>query len=181
MKLKLFGYLFLVIFFFNGCSVQDTPLSLFNSEKSISFEQINDKLSGVLPIQKKTSFGSVNFRRAVLVATQSIDRVALSIAFSMTSFEIPEGIDGVLNLSAGLRYEPSNKKIYLTQLTPIGYQFSNKSLSEYVSKSALSAMNVLAMKELEDIEIYQMEKSFSAKFIKSIAVDRGRIVVKYGF
>ena len=180
MYLKAFLPIFITLFFLNGCSVKNSPLSLLNYTKTISIEEINNALSKVFPIQKKSAVGSIGLKRALLHPAQKSDKVSLSVAFTLTSFEIPEGIDGVLSLSAGLRYDPRTKKIYLKELTPLGAQFSNVSLSEYISKGARSALNTIAMRELSDIEVYQMEESFSAKFIKSISVRDGKIVVQYG-
>ena len=180
MYLKAFLSIFITLFFLNGCSTKSGPSSLLNYTKTISTEETNNALSKVFPIQKKSAVGSIGLKRALLHPAQKSDKVSLSVAFTLTSFEIPEGIDGVLSLSAGLRYDPRTKKIYLKELTPLGAQFSNVSLSEYISKGARSALNTIAMRELSDIEVYQMEESFSAKFIKSISVRDGKIVVQYG-
>ncbi|NKQ41373.1 MAG: DUF1439 domain-containing protein [Sulfurovum sp.] len=176
---KLLLPLFLAAFFFSGC-VKNTPLSLFAQKTTISTENVNEALAKVFPIQKKSSFGSVALKRAILIPARESSKVALSVGFGLTSFEIPEGIDGVLTLSAGLRYDPKTKKIYLKEVTPIGVNFGNPSLSEYVSKGARTALNVIAMRELSDIEIYQVKESFSARFIKHIKVDKGKIVIEYG-
>ena len=171
---------FLAILFLSGCSVSNTPLGLLNRETTISTEEINDAFAKVFPVQKKSSFGAIAFKRALLKPSSESDRVALSVAFGLTSFEIPEGIEGALTLSAGLRYDPHTKKIYLKEVTPIGVRFNDSSLAQYVSKSARSALNVIAMRELSDIEIYQVKESFTARFIKNITVTKGKIVLQYG-
>ena len=168
------------LFSLTGCSTKSGPGSLLGYSSTISTEEVNDAFSKVFPLQKKSSFGTITFTRALLKPAMESDRVALSVAFSLTSFEIPEGIEGALTLSAGLRYDPKTKKVFLKEVTPIGVQFSNTSLAEYVSKGARSALNVIAMRELSNIEIYQMKESFSARFIKNITVHKGKIVVQYG-
>ncbi len=171
---------FLAILFLSGCSVSNTPLSLISHKTTISTEEINDAFARVFPVQKKSSFGAIAFKRALLKPSSESDRVALSVALGLTSFEIPEGIEGVLTLSAGLRYDPHTKKIYLTEVTPIGVRFNDASLAQYVSKGAKSALNVIAVQVLSDIEIYQVKESFSARFIKNITVSKGKIVLEYG-
>ena len=179
MYLKSSLSIFIALFFLNGCSVKESPLSLLSYTKTISIEEINNALSKVFPIQKKSAVGSIGLKRALLHPSQKSDKMSLSVAFTLTSFEIPEGIDGVLSLSAGLRYDPKTKKIYLKELTPLGAQFSNASLVEYISKGAKSALSIIAVRELSDIEVYQMKESFSAKFIKSISVLGGKITIQY--
>ena len=171
---------FLAALFFSGCSMSGTPLSIIPHKTTISTVEINDAFAKVFPIQKKSSFGSVALKRALLRPSSESNKVALSVAFGLTSFEIPEGIEGALTLSAGLRYDPHSKKIYLKEVTPVDVRFNDDSLAQYVSKGARSALKIIAMRELSDIEVYQLKESFSARFIKNIAVSKGKIVLEYG-
>ncbi len=173
--------LFLVLLSFSGCRVENTPLSLFKGKTKISTEEMNDAFAKVFPIKKKSSFGSVVLQRAILIPSRDTNKVMISLGFGLTSFEIPEGIDGVMTLSAGLRYDPRTKKIYFKEVTPVDIRFENASLVEYVSDTARSALKVIAMRELSDIELYQIKESFTAKFIKNITVHKGNIVIEYGF
>ncbi len=180
MYLKSIFIFFLTIVFLTGCSVKSGPGSLLEYSSSISTEEVNDAFSKAFPIKKKSSFGTISLKRALLKPATESNRMALSVAFGLTSFEIPEGIEGVLTLSAGLRYDQRSKKIYLKEVTPVGVQFEDASLAKYVSKGARSALNVIAMRELSDIEIYQVKESFSARFIKNITVSKGKIIIHYG-
>jgi len=181
MYFKSFLMVLFTLIFLNGCSTKGGPGSLLGYSSTISTQEVNEAFAKVFPLQKKSSFGMISLKRALLKPATESDRVALSVAFAMTSFEIPEGIEGVLTLSAGLRYDSKTKKIFLKEVTPLGIQFSNASLQEYVSKGTRSALNVIAMRELSDVEIYQMTESFSVRFIKKITVDKGKISVRYGF
>jgi len=181
MRIKGFIYIFLVVLFINGCGSKGGPSdSLLSYSSDISTEEINSALEKVFPIEKKSTFGKVNLKKALLMPGKESDKVALSVSFSLSSFEIPEGIDGSMRLSAGLRYDSQTKKIFLKDITPNGVQFSNATLAEYVSKGARSALGVIAMKELSDVEVYQMKESFTARFIKRISVKEGKIYVLYG-
>ena len=180
MSYRLLLVFLLTMFFSSGCSMQNSPLSLLGHKTTISTTEINDAFAKVFPIQKKSSFGTIVLREAILRPSTESEKVALSVAFGLTSFEIPEGIDGRLTLTAGLRYDPRSKKIYLKEVVPIGAKFNDNSLAQYVSKGARSALNVIAMRELLDIEVYQVKKSFSARFIKNITVSKGKIVIQYG-
>ena len=180
MRIRFFLSLLMMLFFVSGCSIKNSPLSLLRYDTTISTTEVNEAFAKVFPLQRKSSFGAIALKRALLRPSVETDKVMLSVAFGLTSFEIPEGIEGVLTMSAGLRYEPETKKIYLTEVTPGGVRFSNTSLAEYVSKGARSALNVIAMRELSNVEIYQLKKSFSARFIKNITVEKGKIVIQYG-
>lgn len=171
---------FLLIFFLSGCSVNDTPLSLIDYKTTISTKKVNAVVSKHFPLQKKSSFGSILFKRALLKPYNENDRIGLNVSFVLTSFEIPEGIEGVLALSAGLRYNPENNKIYLEDIVFEGANFSDVVLAKYVSKGARSALSVITMREFSGIEIYQVKKSFSVRFIKNVSVRKGKMVIRYG-
>jgi len=172
--------LLLVLLSLTSCGIQDTPLSLLSHRTTISTQEVNEALAKAFPIQKRSSFGTIAFYQTVLKPSEEGNRVALSITFVLTSFEIPEGIEGTLTLSAGLRYDPHSRKIYLKEITPAGVHFNDNTLSQYVSNGARSALNVIAMREFSDIEIYQAKESFYARFIKNITVSKRNIVIRYG-
>jgi len=110
---KLF-YLSIAMFFLNGCISNSNPSSLLSYNSTIEMSQVNSTLAKIFPISKKTAVGSVGFQRALLRPGSSSDKLALSVSFNIKSFAISEGIEGVLTLSAGLRYDPQTKKLFLT-------------------------------------------------------------------
>jgi len=180
MRTKSIFIILFSLFFLSGCSIKGGPGGLLGYSSTISTEEVNDAMAKAFPLRKKSSFGTILLKKASLKPMEEGDRIALSLGFAMTSFEIPEGIDGAMTLSAGLRYDPKTKKIFLKEVTPLATSFFNGSLSKYVSKGAKSALGVIAMKELSDIEIYQVKESFTARFIKTITVSKGNIVIRYG-
>lgn len=180
MQYRLIITLIVAMFTFSGCSIEQSPLSLLNHKTTVPTEELNEMLAKAFPIKKKSSFGSIVFKRAMVKPSSKSDRLKISVLFGLTSFEIPEGIDGDLSILAGLRYDPKTKKIFLTEVTPVSTHFSSPSLAEYVSREVRSALKMIAMQELSEIEIYEMSKSFKARFIKSVFVEKGNIAIKYG-
>lgn len=170
---------FVAIFTLVGCSVEKSPLSLLSHKKTISIKDINEKFTKSFPINKKPSFGFVSFKKAMIKASDKDDSVAISVAFRLTSFEIPEGIDGAMILSGGLRYDAKSKKILLKDVTPRNIRYSDASLAEYVSKEVSSTLNVLIMRELTDIEVYKID-GISSGFIRKVKIEKGNIFVEYG-
>lgn len=180
MKYRVYLTFFLLIFFLSGCSVSDTPLSLLSYKKTVSMDEVNTAVSKLFPLKRKSSFGSVVFKRVLLKPFNESNRIGLSVSFVLTSFEIPEGIEGVLTLSSGLRYDPQNKKIHLVDVLSAGARFGDTVLAQYVSRGARSALNAIAMREFSGMEIHQIKESFAVRFIKSISVRKGKIVIQYG-
>jgi hypothetical protein len=175
-----FLYLAVSLLFLTGCGGDGPDAGLLSYTSTIPTEKINEELIKVTPIKRRSTFGSFAINRANIHPAANGDRVALVTRFALTTFEIPEGVDGTLAASCGLRYEPKTKQIFLTDIRPGVIQFSNKSLSEYVSRSTRKAIGSIVSKVFGDIPIHQMDSSFGAKFVKKVAVYKGNIVIVYG-
>ncbi len=170
----------LSLFAITGCGGSTPDAGLLSYTSKIPTEKINVELLKVTPIKRRSTFGSFAITRAEIHPAAKENRVALVTKFGLTTFEIPEGVDGTLAASCGLRYDPKTKQIFLTDIRPGVIQFGNASLSRYVSKSTRKAIGSIVSKVFGDIPIHQMDSSFSAKFIKKVAVYKGDIVIVYG-
>lgn len=180
MSKRLFLYFVVSLFLLTGCSGDGPDAGLLSYTSKISTDEINTELIKVTPIKRRSTFGSFAINRASIQPAASGDRVALMAQFALTTFEIPEGVDGTLAMSCGLRYDAETKQIFLTDIRPGVMRFSNASLSEYVSKSTRKAINSIVAKVFKDIPIHQMDSSFGAKFVKKVSVYKGNIVIVYG-
>jgi hypothetical protein len=180
MSKRLFFYLTVSLFVLTGCGGDGPDAGLLSYTSKIPTEKINAELLKVTPIKRRSTFGSFAINRASIHPAANDDRVALLTKFSLTTFEIPEGVEGTLAASCGLRYDTKTKQIFLTEIRPGVMRFSNAALSEYVSKSTRKAVGSVVSKVFGDIPIHQMDSSFSAKFVKKVAVHKGNIVIVYG-
>ena len=180
MKRNIFFSLLFSIFLLNGCSGDGPDAGLLSYTSKIPTEKINAELLKVTPIKRRSTFGSFAINRAAIHPASDNDRVILVTNFSLTTFEIPEGVGGSLSSSCGLRYDTQTKQIFLTDIRPGAIKINNASLSEYVSKSTRKAIGSIVSKVFSDIPIYQMDSSFAAKFVKKITVYKGNIVIVYG-
>ena len=168
------------LFALSGCSGAGPDAGLLSYTSKIPTEKINAELLKVTPIKRRSTFGSFAITRAAIHPAANDNKVALVARFGLTTFEIPEGVDGTLAASCGLRYDPETKQIFLTDIRPGAIQFGNASLSKYVSKSTRKAIGSIVSKVFGDIPIYQMDSSFTAKFVKKVSVYKGDIVIVYG-
>ena len=174
-------YLTVLVFVLSGCGSSGGPdAGLLSYTSKISTDEVNTELTQVTPIKRRSTFGSFAINRVSIQPAASGDRVALMSQFALTTFEIPEGVDGTLAMSSGLRYDPETKQIFLADIRPGVMRFSNASLANYVSKSTRKAINTIVAKTMRDIPIHQMGSSFSAKFVKKVTVFKGNIVIVYG-
>ncbi len=163
-----------------GCGGAGPDAGLLSYSSKIPTETINAELSKVTPIKRRSTFGSFAINRASIEPASAQDRVVLMSRFGLTTFEIPEGVSGMLAASCGLRYDAQTKQIFLTDIRPKAIRFGNASLSKYVSKSTRKAIGSIVSKVFGDIPIHQMDSSFSAKFVKKVTIYKGNIVIVYG-
>ncbi len=177
---RAFLYATVSLFMLTGCGSNGPDAGLLSYTSKIPIEQVNAELLKATPIKRRSTFGSFSINRANVHPAANGDRVALLTDFSLTTFEIPEGVEGTLAASCGLRYDKKTRQIFLTDIRPGVMRFSNASLSEYVSKSTRTAVGTIVAKVFGDIPIYQMDSSFKAKFVKKVAVYKGNIVIVYG-
>lgn len=180
MAIRTAALMFFALFFLGGCGNGGPDAGLLSYTSVIETEKINVELVKVTPISRRSTFGSFRINRAAVQPGEKGDRVVLLTQFSLTTFEIPEGVDGTLMASCGLRYDPKSRQIFLTDIRPGRIQFANASLAEYVSKGARQGIVSIVQKVFGDIPIYQLDASFGSKFVKKVGVYKGKIVIVYG-
>ncbi len=178
-RFKLLSF-FVFAFMLTACGSSNPDAGLLSYTSVIKTEKVNKELAQVTPISRRSTFGSFTINRASVQPGAQGNRVALSTSFSLTTFEIPEGVGGSLMASCGLRYDKQTKQIYLTDIRPGAVHVNSPSLAEYVSKGAKSGIKDIVKKVFSDIPIYKMDKSFAAKFVKKVSVYKGNIVIVYG-
>ena len=179
MRARVWMVLLFALLLVHGCG-EGPGAGLLSYTKVIKTEEVNTDLAQAMPISRRSTFGSFRINRADVQPAQSGERVVLNTNFSLTTFEIPEGIDGTLSASCGLRYDPKTRQIFLTDIKPGSLQFGNASLAEYVSSGARQGIHTIIKKVFTDIPIYQLDSKYAAKFIKKITAYKGNIVIVYG-
>jgi len=187
-KTILHGAAFLMI---TGCSTpiselgdtltQDGAISnLLSYTFVIPNSQVNSALSKGFPFVKRTGFGNVILQHAQLAPSTRSDEIIVDVASSLNLFNATRGLDVNAKMASGLRYEPSNRMIYLKNIHPVDMQFGNLQLSRYVPQNVIDSIGTIVGQRLGEMPIYKMKDNITAKFIKSIDVQDGNIAVKYG-
>jgi len=168
-----------ILFFISGCTVEG-PSFLGGQQKRLALNDLDEGFRKSLPLLRKAGFGQVRILAAVTQGGEGEDPLSVTAHFVMTTFEIPEGIEGIVRYSGTLRYDPSKKALYLTKLKAVKLTFGgDPSLQEYISSSARRGIAPLIAKTLEKIPVYQMEKNFNAKAVKSVKVDKENLLLEF--
>ena len=165
----------IMLFLMAGCSASMGPLIGGGAE--IPLKSIDGNLSKAFPVGKKASFGSVKILGATTLPNEGAHQLVLRSYFNLVSFEIPEGIDGLVQYTAGLRFDPKTQAFYLDKLVPRMIKFNNPSLEEYVSAAARRGIPSLIAKSLASVPVYRMKSS--ARSIKEITVKKESVAVTF--
>ncbi|WP_456393402.1 hypothetical protein [Nitratifractor sp.] len=106
-------------------------------------------------------------------------RLEIPVRFVLTSYEIPEGIEGMIVYEGGLRYSPEDRGLYLAGLKPQRLVFGNSSLEEYVSPGAKRGIAKVIASELAARPIKRMPTSFQATQVKDFHLEKGMLSITF--
>lgn len=176
--IRVFVVLFSILF--TACSsYTPTTEKILTYHSTIPLKKVNSTLFEKFPFTKKNSAGSLVYKNAFLTPQDS-KKVSVAVSFSLKSYEIPEGTDGLVLLNADVRYNKDQRVVSLTNFKTLKVTISDSMLAKYVSSKSKKVIASDAIKRLSKVSIYKIEKNFTTKFIKSVDVQNGKIVVAYG-
>ena len=171
----IFGMMFLV----NGCVVQ-SPSFFTGTHKRLALSDLDEGCKNALPMTLKGGFGQVKVLAAVTQSGDGTNPLSVTARFVMTSFEIPEGIEGIVRYNGTLRYDPATHTLYFANLQSISLTFGgNRSLLEYVSPAARRGLPPLVAQALESIPVYRMKETFGGKSLQSVKVDKENLLLEF--
>jgi hypothetical protein len=150
-----------------------------SEQTSFSLAQINENFRQQLPVVRKGSFGTVKIVRVSLQPGLEGKNLEVLTKFILTSFEIPEGIEGLVSYRGTLLYDPVTRKLYLSELQPNRLTFGNPSLEEYVSPAARKGIAEVIASSLKGMPVQTMSNGFRAKGIKKVQVVRDQLKVEF--
>ena len=171
--------IFGMIFFVSGCAVQG-PSFFGGTQKRLTLSDLDEGCKNSLPLTRKGSFGQVKILGVVTQSGDEANPLSVTARFVMTSFEIPEGIEGIVRYNGTLRYDPATQTLYFTNLQPVSLTFGgNRSLLEYVSPAARRGLPPLVAQALEGIPVYRLEETSGAKGLQSVKVDKENLLLEF--
>ncbi len=162
-----------------GCvSIPEIP-GLGDKVQNIPLQEVGKSVKSQLPIVRKASFGTVKIVGIGMEAGSKPDRLEIPVRFVLTSYEIPEGIDGMVVYEGGLRYSSEDRGLYLAGLKLRRLVFGNSSLEEYVSPGAKRGVAKVVATELAARPIKRMPTTFQATQIKDFHLEKGMLSITF--
>ncbi|ADV46831.1 hypothetical protein [Nitratifractor salsuginis] len=166
-------------FFVGGCAMPTVPL-FGKSEKILTFDDLDTQMQKQLPKSLKGKFCRVVLESALVQQGDQPGSLSLITRFVMTSFEIPEGIDGTLRYQAKLRYDPGSHALYFDKLEPVTLNFGGDvSLQEYISAGARQEIPVLVARALRSLVVYSFGPKFQAKRLDAFTVHQDKLTLEF--
>jgi len=146
---------------------------------TVPLDMINTTVAQNFPQSNQTSYGTLLIHKPTILGKQGSDKLAVGTSFVFSNMFIPNGIQGSVNLSSGIRYNPENKGLYLASPMIDELQFKNFSLSSYLTPQMRNAIGNIIAKEIMKKPIYHMN-NIGASFVKGIGVRNGNLVLRLG-
>ena len=154
----------------------------FSYTLELSEAEIQDKVSAMMPIQKKKFFVTIimsNARVALISASNEIGLV------SDIEVSAPGGVKGAgsAEITASLRYEPDKGEFFLDNLNIVDLQIDK--VPEKLVPKAKSILQIIATKVLATKPVYQfkddnLKHKLAKATLKSIVVENQMLLVELG-
>ena len=133
---------------------------------AITENQVNRNLSRSFPVEKEYAFAKVELLEPS-VKLLGNDEAQVKLKYRL-SLPLMKAKEGTIKAKGRVVYDPKTKTIYLTDLIPLN-------LGGPAERELLSR----ALKSVGRLPVYRLKGS-KAELVKSIKVEDGKILVKFG-
>lgn len=148
---------------------------------TIPMEQVNSSIKNQFPQEKKTDYGTVKVENPNLLSKAGSNKVGVGTDFTFKNALMPNGLKGAVSLSSGLKYNPTDKGVYLDNPTVEDIKFQNFALSKYLTGNTKAVISQAIAQTLIKKPIYNVSKmGVASSFVKSVNVKDGNLVVNTG-
>ena len=185
------------VFVFSGCALTGSSGGKTNYNKvdkvNYSFiiptPKLNDTLKTQYPTQQTVSYGAMKgtlyIKDPVAYEQNNNDKLVVVANFKFVNYLFPKGLNGIIDITSGIRFEVKSKKIFFKNLKVRDIKFENFSSSKYITYDPQEIITKLIAKTvLESLSkkyIYNLSQdSKSLGTIESVKVYNSRIFVNLG-
>jgi len=146
---------------------------------NVPLSVINTTVGQNFPQKQQTSYGTLLIEKPNILGKKGSNTLGVGTSFSFSNMLIPNGIKGAISLSSGVRYNPSNRGLYLTSPMIDELTFQNFSLSHYLTPEMRNIIGDIIAQQLMKKPIYRMN-NMGASLVKGVGVQNGNLVVTLG-
>jgi hypothetical protein len=177
--MKRIVFFILSLFLVTGCIPQ--PKALIERDTvELNTTVFNRSFKEKLPVVKKMPFGDIAILGATVASDTKGDRLSVKANITFKNFQIPEGLGGVVEFDAGLRYDPYAKNLYLDDMKPVAVNFGNSTLVKYIPNTTRRSIASIVGGELTLIPLAQVTTVKGALTVEKIEVDNGSVEIDFG-
>ena len=179
-------------FFFAACSTSQTG-GLFSPRYVINSHRIASELLPYFPYQQNIqNVASLSLRNPTISMAPNLNKVRLGLSVQAATNQNLAQLTGITQLSAlagrkttgicqlvcGLRYERSNRSIYLED--PVVESLTLDNLTPAVEQSVIQLINTLGPRLLDRHPVYTLKDEPGAAFLKAIRVQSNGVALHLG-
>lgn len=147
----------------------------------VPVSQLNDSMQKQFPQSQSMKYGKVTISEADILGQSGSNTLSVGTGFSFTPKIIPSTLKGAVKLSSGVRYNATDKSLYLANPTVEDIRIQNFSLANVMTSEIKQAIGLLISETIAKKPIYDLSsRGMATKFIKSVNVENGNVVVGMG-
>ncbi|CAA6808811.1 MAG: Unknown protein [uncultured Sulfurovum sp.] len=148
---------------------------------AVPMTMINSTLAGQFPVKESRSFGTVEMLEPNILGQDGEQKLSVGTSFKISSMLMPNDIGGSLNLSSGVRFDPTTQNLYLADPMVQDLKFQDFSLAKYLTTDMRNALGLLIAETISKKPIYNISKAgMGASFVRGIDVRDGQIFLTFG-
>ncbi len=145
---------------------------------NVPISMINSTLGQNFPKSQNTDYGKLMIDKPNILGKAGSDKLGVGTSFTFSNMLIPKGIKGAVSLSSGVRYNASDRGLYLANPMIEELQFQNFSLSKYLTPQMKNIIGESIAQQLRSKPIYRMNTG--ASFVRNVSVQDGNVVLTVG-
>ena len=148
----------------------------------VPIESVDMAMQKKFPLDKETDFGKLHLSNpSILGSNKDSDKLNIKLAFNLSNFFLPSGINGSLAIISGVRYDKKSKKLYLKNPMVDSLKIQKSSLTSFLTPSIKKEMSIFVEEIVKHYPIYDLNKATMAStFVKDITIKDSNLYLNLG-
>lgn len=168
----------LFISLLSGCVGIDPKTG--NYSVIVSMSTINTKMQKEFPVERDIDYGKLVLSNPSVIGNETKkDKLAIKVDFKVSNFLL--GVDGGIELTSGVRYDPKTQDLYLDNPMLDELSLADASFSKLVTPSMRGEIEKIIAQVVTHYPIYNLkDASVASSLIKDVNIRDGEVYINLG-
>ena len=168
----------LFISLLSGCVGVDPKTG--NYSVVVPMSTINAKMQKEFPVERDIDYGKLVISNPSVIGNETKkDKLAIKVDFKVSNFLL--GVDGGIELTSGVRYDPKTQDLYLDNPMLDELSLADASFSKLVTPSMRGEIEKIIEQVVTHYPIYNLkDASVASSLIKDVNIRDGEVYINLG-